>query len=190
MLTYTPEQRLARDRNKRHLRRSIVRFTDLTHRDEINLRTEAHTCPLCDVTLTNDGGQGNSKNLDHIIPLCIGGTHTRTNVRITCRTCNMRRPKDGSDLDAYIVLTPKQLGLKERARKIKGHPHGPFRSDHIKARAIAAGRMRIDGHTWQSICDEIGWKTEAGAYLAVQAHAPHALALSSRSQARTLAKAS
>jgi 5-methylcytosine-specific restriction endonuclease McrA len=46
----------------------------------------------------------NSKELDHIVPLGVGGTHTVGNVRIICRDCNLRRPKDGSDYVGPIAL--------------------------------------------------------------------------------------
>jgi 5-methylcytosine-specific restriction endonuclease McrA len=51
--------------------------------------------------MTDESNQPNSKHLDHIIPVVMGGTHTMGNVRIICRTCNLSRPKDGSDLDGH-----------------------------------------------------------------------------------------
>lgn len=42
--------------------------------------------------------------IDHIIPLNIGGTDIRENVRVICRTCNLTRPKDGSDVYGQIPL--------------------------------------------------------------------------------------
>ena len=42
----------------------------------------------------------NSRHLDHIIPLNpkASGTHTTDNVRFICLKCNLKRPKDGSDI--------------------------------------------------------------------------------------------
>ncbi|MCM6774999.1 hypothetical protein NDR87_26500 [Nocardia sp. CDC159] len=38
-----------------------------------------------------------------------------------------------------------------------------------RARSIHALQLRIEGHTWQSICDQTDWKTEAGVRKAVGA---------------------
>lgn len=35
--------------------------------------------------------------IDHIIPLAEGGADAPHNVRVACKTCNIRRPKDGRD---------------------------------------------------------------------------------------------
>lgn len=35
---------------------------------------------------------------DHVIPLCVGGSHWPSNLRPACAKCNLSRPKDGSDL--------------------------------------------------------------------------------------------
>lgn len=35
--------------------------------------------------------------IDHIIPLAEGGADAPSNVRVSCKTCNVRRPKDGRD---------------------------------------------------------------------------------------------
>ena len=37
------------------------------------------------------------RQLDHIIPLNIGGLNIKNNVRYICGKCNNHRPKDGSD---------------------------------------------------------------------------------------------
>lgn len=36
--------------------------------------------------------------IDHIIPISEGGHNTKDNVRVTCKPCNISRPKDGRDL--------------------------------------------------------------------------------------------
>lgn len=68
------------------------------------MRRCARTCPLCSVRLTGKPGLPHSKELDHIIPVSVGGTHTIGNVRIICRQCNQRRPKDGSDYSGPVTL--------------------------------------------------------------------------------------
>lgn len=55
-------------------------------------------CPLCGVVLVEGNEKANAKNLDHIIPLKVGGKHIKSNIRIICKKCNQSRPKDGSDL--------------------------------------------------------------------------------------------
>lgn len=94
-------RRRARNSLKVSKRRTALRFTDITAEYERNLRANARTCPLCGIRMTAEPGRPNSKQLDHIIPIVVGGTHTMGNVRIICRTCNLTRPKDGSDLEGH-----------------------------------------------------------------------------------------
>lgn len=54
--------------------------------------------PGCGVKMTDVPMLWNSKELDHVVPIAIGGTHSLDNVRIICRRCNNLRPSDGSDL--------------------------------------------------------------------------------------------
>jgi hypothetical protein len=68
------------------------------------MRSAADECPLCLCVLTDDPGTSMSKELDHIIPLNVGGTHTVANVRIICRGCNLRRPRDGSDYTGPVTF--------------------------------------------------------------------------------------
>lgn len=68
------------------------------------MRAKAKRCPLCEVRLVNEPYLPASKELDHIVPLNVGGTHTLGNVRIICRTCNIGRPKDGSDYTGPVTL--------------------------------------------------------------------------------------
>jgi hypothetical protein len=91
-------RRRTRNSRKHSKRRTAQRFTDITAAFERQLRKQAQCCPLCATRLTDAPRQPNSKNLDHIVPICVGGTHTMGNVRIICRTCNLTRPKDGSDV--------------------------------------------------------------------------------------------
>lgn len=85
-------------RNHQHLRRTLQKQGDITAEWLETLREQASVCPLCAVNLTDfDASLGSHKNLDHIIPVGVGGTHTMDNVRYICRTCNTKRPKDGSD---------------------------------------------------------------------------------------------
>lgn len=90
------EQQRAHVRLHELRRREQKRFSDLTAADVAALLTLV-TCPLCGAKMSEDHRDPRARNLDHIVP-CIGGTHTRNNVRVICRTCNLRRPRDGSDL--------------------------------------------------------------------------------------------
>lgn len=105
----------ARKRNREHIERAA--FSDITPGQELEMRRKARKCPLCGVRLTDKPGLPNSKHLDHIIPICVGGTHTHGNCRITCRSCNVRRPKDGSDYTGPVTLWAVLPGTVTR-------PHG------------------------------------------------------------------
>lgn len=125
--------RAARLRNREHIRRTSE--SDITPEQELAMRKRARKCPLCDVRLTSKLGQPNSKHLDHMLPLIMGGTHTHGNVRIICANCNLKRPKDGSDYTGPLTLWAQ--GVVPISR-----PHGN--------RVIAANRKtcRSGLHPW------------------------------------------
>jgi len=124
--TFTPRQRLNKYcsstcsnkrprqtpegvRAKNYLRRTAERLTDITPEYERQLRAKAKRCPICQCRLTRGRYGDSSKHLDHIIPICQGGTHTIGNVRIICQLCNLRRPKDGSDYQGPVTLWAQDL---------------------------------------------------------------------------------
>lgn len=111
-------RRRARDSRKVSLRRAVLRVTDITAEYERSLRRNARICPLCHTELTDDPRRPNSKQLDHIIPIVMGGTHTMANVRIICRTCNLTRPKDGSDLEGHQATLWAQVQGCARAATV------------------------------------------------------------------------
>lgn len=75
------------------------------------LRRDTKRCPLCGVALTDTPYLPNSKELDHIVPLNAGGTHTIGNVRIICREGNLARPRDGSDYTGPVTLWAQTPGF-------------------------------------------------------------------------------
>ena len=95
-----PEEVRANRKYHRHRRRLAELDSDLTRADVAHLVASASVCPCCGVRMVGEPGPA-QKQLDHIIPLNVGGTHTLANVRVICRTCNLRRPKDGSDLEGF-----------------------------------------------------------------------------------------
>lgn len=99
-------RRRASWRTKNHRRRAAcsVEFDAVTAELECFLRKKARICPLCACGMTEVPYLPHSKELDHIVPLNVGGTHTTGNVRIICRSCNLGRPKDGSDYAGQISL--------------------------------------------------------------------------------------
>jgi hypothetical protein len=93
----------ARYARKTYARRAVVRVTDITPQFERHLRLTTEACPLCSIPLTREPYLPHSAELDHIVPIAAGGTHTMGNVRIVCRACNQSRPHDGSDLPGYPI---------------------------------------------------------------------------------------
>jgi hypothetical protein len=74
-------------------RRAKERRTDITAKWLVWLRGLTRECQLCGCVLT-DG----NRHLDHVRPLCVGGDHTKVNVRFICADCNNRRPRTGRDV--------------------------------------------------------------------------------------------
>ena len=80
-------------------RRAKIKSTDITSSWLKRLYKDSETCPLCGCKMDANGRMYPSgKQLDHILPINIGGWHTKDNVRIVCLKCNLARPKDGSDI--------------------------------------------------------------------------------------------
>lgn len=101
-------------RNAARRHRDHIRYTgvsDITPEQEMAMRKKARKCPLCGVCMTNKPGQPNSKHLDHILPLGLGGTHTHGNARVICRTCNLSRPKDGSDVTQVTLWAQGEVNM-------------------------------------------------------------------------------
>lgn len=137
----------ARRRNRSHLKRSPV--SDITAEQELAIRRRARKCPLCSVSLTSRPGLSNSKHLDHIIPVNIGGTHTHGNVRIICRTCNFKRPKDGSDYSGPVTLWALgEVPVKRQRKKHIGNVATcrkglhPWTAENIEVRPNGKKRCR------------------------------------------------
>lgn len=110
---YGVEKRKARERAKTHLRKTVGRYTDVTPEYERALRDKAKRCPMagCGVRFVKEPYKPASKELDHMVPLVMGGTHTVGNVRIICRRCNVRRPYDGSDYLGPVTLWAQEPGF-------------------------------------------------------------------------------
>lgn len=169
-----------RDTRKTHLRRTRKRYTDIPVGYERQLRADTKRCPLCSVHLVEEPDKANSKNLDHIVPLAIGGTHTVGNVRIICRTCNLSRPKDGSDLSGHqptlwaqdqqavrqLVEQKRMCRCGERLRSGRCNSCQPSRRRTVISQAVGerAAELRAAGEKWQSISDALNLSGTGTAY--------------------------
>jgi hypothetical protein len=116
-----PQPRSVRRRLYSHARRTKERRFDLTPAIEREMRRKARTCPLCDCRLLNTSLKPRSKELDHIIPVNVGGTTTIGNVRIICRLCNQKRPKDGSDVVGQVTLWATEVDVLAEAAILRLH---------------------------------------------------------------------
>lgn len=87
--------------NYNHKRRIQCKITDITTDWLLEFKEKSIHCEICSCEMNDIRWHPQSKHLDHIIPLGKGGTHTMDNVRYICQTCNLSRPKNGSDLIKY-----------------------------------------------------------------------------------------
>lgn len=111
-IKFKSEEYKIKDRERKQLLNELKKGSDITVEWLTDLYNSIVYCPLCGNEMSNNGNEPNGKHLDHIIPKnkkC-GGKHMKDNVRIICKTCNIRRPKDGSDL---------KESFKEKLMKIK-----------------------------------------------------------------------
>jgi len=71
------------------------------------------TCRLCGKTTPKElrgKTDDSSPELDHIIPLALGGSHTKSNVQCLCRKCNqMKGIKVFKQLEIQVGTAPKKL---------------------------------------------------------------------------------
>jgi hypothetical protein len=182
-----PEKAKARQRRKTHTRKAKTRYADFTPAQERDLRSKVKRCPLCRIRMVDEPYVPASKELDHMIPLNMGGTHTTGNVRIICRTCNIRRPKDGSDYAGPVTLWathPGFMALPQRQpRAIPRCQCGAEKRNgrcwtcdpaRIRPSRVADGQraaaMRAEGHTWSVISQALGWLNTGACYQAAKAH--------------------
>ncbi len=164
---------------KNHKRRTALRETDITFEQERELYRRTRKCPLCGVFMTGKAFRPNSKELDHIVPRCMGGTHTHGNVRIICRACNLKRPKDGSDYTGMVTLWATAPGVLVKSRpqpKVSTKPSAPVRicacgnefrhktASRCRGCIVKLGQdaaaLRLAGTIWGDIADKLGyWNT-------------------------------
>ncbi len=85
-------------KNSKHKRRTIEKNTNITTKWLKDLKDKSNKCILCDIELCDGNIKNNSRHLDHILPINVGGLHMKDNVRFICKKCNISRPHDGSDL--------------------------------------------------------------------------------------------
>lgn len=115
-----PEKLKANYRARNYRRRAARRrIGDVTKEYERSLRVKAKRCPLCDVKLSDAPYLPDSKELDHIVPVNMGGTHTIGNVRVICRLCNQKRPKDGSDFIGQPTLWAQDPDVMPKLVRVK-----------------------------------------------------------------------
>lgn len=182
-----------RSQTHRRRRATAEQLSDITGEYERGLRAKAKRCPICQVRMIDQPYQPASKELDHIIPLNIGGTHTIGNVRIICRSCNGRRPNDGRDYQGPVTLwaqVPAELvphkptrkpmvcgcgQAKRNGRCWSCRPRVVGTPEQTRERGIRAATMRAGGMAWREIAKAIGYATESGAYLAARQHGDSAL---------------
>jgi hypothetical protein len=169
---------------KRSKRRTITRESDITPAQEADLRRRTRKCKLCGVFMTSKAHLPTSKELDHILPVGVGGTHTHGNVRIICRLCNQKRPKDGSDYMGQLTLWAMTPGVVITAKlqpviKIKPSPklaqcrcgvtftpRSRQKLCHpcIESIGKQAAKMRNEDWAWQDIADELGYTNVGSLY--------------------------
>lgn len=169
---------------KRSKRRSVTKDSDITPAQEGEMRRRARKCRLCGVFMTSKPLLPNSKHLDHIVPIGVGGTHTHGNVRIICLTCNLKRPKDGSDYVGQVTLwatapgvvivpklqpvikikPPPKFGQCRCGAPFTAHSRQKLCSPCLETIGKQAAELRNGGWKWQDIADELGYTNVGSLY--------------------------
>jgi 5-methylcytosine-specific restriction endonuclease McrA len=157
---------------------------DLTAEVIRELRT-ASVCPLCSVVMVEAPLLPASKEIDHIVPLNVGGTNMRVNLRAICRACNGARPKDGSDYTGPVLpemidrvlagriaaarVNAEREGRAEKVRQAAADRASRTEDDALtrKKRVAEIVELRESGLRWVDVAARLGYNTPAGpvAYL-------------------------
>ena len=72
----------AYSKNERHRRRALKRESDVTDEWLKQLLKMASMCPLTGVKMIDTHGKPNSKEIDHIVPLNMGGRQRKSNFQL------------------------------------------------------------------------------------------------------------
>lgn len=149
-MTYKdPARARAQRRNRENMKRASV--SDVSAQQEMAMRQRVRKCPLCGVSMSSKPHLPNSKELDHIVPINQGGTHTHGNVRIICRKCNQGRPKDGSDYIGQVTLFAQDPDpAVSRKRTTCGNGLHPWVPENIV--------IRSDGKRRCGLCAREFWQ--------------------------------
>lgn len=177
---------LAKATHRAHMRRTVTTDLGLTREQEAEMRRKTRKCVLCGIWMTSKPRLPNSKELDHILPVNQGGTHTHGNVRIICRHCNVTRPKDGSDWTGMLTLWAQAPDLQIAPSRKPKRPVPALRqckcgtqfaapgSQFMCANCISAvGRRAAELHasgdvTWDQVAAEVGYQSGWGAAYAAK----------------------
>ena len=92
-------------------------------------------CQLCEAKVVLNQQAPNALHLDHIIPWSEGGEHEVANLRVTCRTCNLTRPRPIAMRFLDSNAAPSQAHLRRSARR--AHGAAPLPESAIAAAASA-----------------------------------------------------
>lgn len=179
-----------KSRHQVHRRRTAKKATDLTAGDIALLLAGRTYCPLCRKRMSSDHRHPHAKHLDHIVPIGIGGTHSHGNVRVICRTCNLGRPNDGSDINGQVTLWAQDVSAAPRIpvdtnqtqereqrkqQQAEDRRYNHERRVRALAMAEAALAMRKAGQSWQQVADALGYIGRSSARNAVMCRWPDAV---------------
>ena len=78
-------------------------------------------CPRCGVTMGSGSANPRGVTVDHIVPLAMGGTHSKENLRVLCRRCN-------SGLGGKLAQARKAARAARRRPRVPGGVFGPLSS--------------------------------------------------------------
>lgn len=173
-----------RGNTRSKLRRMARTQGDLSRDQRRELLAAAHSCPVCSVSMSDDGDARNGKTIDHIVPLSHGGADTVANVRVVCRTCNIKRGNRTDDLagvqirlDQVDTLAPttRRVVVVREAQPCRGCGAATVGCAYCSQSCMDADRlrkpaqayaMRVSGAKWDDVAKVCGYSGPGAAFLA------------------------
>lgn len=74
-------------KNSHHKRRLAIKNGSISGKELLEIQSNAKVCYWCNVKITKE----TKVHIDHYIPICNGGEHSKENIVISCSKCNHKK---------------------------------------------------------------------------------------------------
>lgn len=134
---------IAYRRNSKQVRKAklkAVEYKEVIHFEHVYSKADGICAHCSERLLISDRGttKGTAPEVDHIIPISLGGHHAMYNVQLLCRRCNMEKGGTISSKDSGAVqrVLGLALGREEIEQRLMEAPHAPTSTNTTGYRGV------------------------------------------------------